>query len=178
MQQARSTRARRWIVVPLSLAVAVSLSLAVTGLASAAEPASPEAVASRPPAPGELALETRLLAPCCYHGTLDAHESDAAQALRMRIRARLYAGEAPDAIEASLVEQYGERIRASSPRDPLRFVAAAVVAGAALAGLGLWRVVRRWRRSAMQGGPVLAVAARPAPDPYDRRLDDELAELE
>jgi cytochrome c-type biogenesis protein CcmH len=168
MNQARAARTR------LTAIVALALSLALPGVASSAEP---EGAAARPPAPGELALETRLIAPCCWEGTLDAHASPSAQALPMQIRARLYAGEAPESIEASLVEQYGPRIRASSPGDPLRFVAAAMLAVAALVALGLGRVVRRWRRAA-----TLRVAVTtPAPgaaDAYDARLDDELAAID
>jgi cytochrome c-type biogenesis protein CcmH len=171
MQSARSKRCAGAVIV------ALALSLSAARLVSAGEPSQREELSARPPAPGELALETRLIAPCCWQGTLDAHASESAQALRMQIRARLYAGEAPEQIEEALVQQYGERIRASSPRDPLRFVAVAMVAATALAGLGVWRVLRRWRRSAARraAAPSLAPAA---PDAYDARLDDELAELD
>lgn len=158
----------------LGVLVALALSVGVSGLASASER---EDMSARAPAPGELALETRLLAPCCWQGTLDAHESESAQALRMEIRARLYAGEAPEALEASIVRQYGERIRASSPRDPLRFVAAGVLVLTAAAAFGLWRVMRRWQRTATRSLPVAPVAPVP-PDAYDKRLDDELSAIE
>ena len=69
--------------------------------APAHEPASREDLSAGPPAPGERALEGRLLAPCCYQGTLDVHESESAAALRMRIRGRLHAGETVEAVEAS-----------------------------------------------------------------------------
>jgi len=166
----------RWSRRLPGLLVAVSLALAAPAIAGpAAQSPSREELSALPPAPGERSIEGRLLAPCCYQGTLDAHESEPAQALRMQIRGRLYAGETVEAVEASLIQQYGERIRATSPRDPLPFVAAGLLAVAALAGLGVLRVLRRWRRAASAGIPAPALA--PA-DAYDARLDAELTEMD
>ena len=62
------------------------------------------------------AVSSRLIAPCCYQQTLDVHESELATALRAEIASRLRAGESPAQVEDSLVERYGERVRAV-PRD-------------------------------------------------------------
>lgn len=168
----------RWVSRVITFVAFVFFALAQPApAASAHEPASREELSARPPAPGERALEGRLLAPCCYQGTLDVHESEPAATLRMQIRGRLYAGETVEEVEASLIREYGERIRATPARDPLPFVVAGLFVMSALGALGVWRVLRRWRRAAEPTAQASALAPT-APDAYDARLDDELAELE
>lgn len=157
--------------------VLVALTLAASA-ASADPPLTREQLSALPPAPGERALSGRLRAPCCNEHTLDGHESEPARALKLEIRARLYAGEPLASVEQGLVERYGERIRATPPRDPMQLVAAGLFAAIAVAGLALARVLRRWRR---QGRPAAAPAAAVAPaarDAYDERLDLELEALD
>lgn len=132
-----------------------------------------EAKASSDPAPGERGIAGRLLAPCCYTQTLDVHDSPLTHELRLEVRQRLLAGESAEAVEQRLVDRYGERIRATSKRDPLPFVAAGVLAAAAMVGLLVLRRVRRWRVAP----PALPLAPSSV-DAYDARLDAELAELD
>lgn len=156
---------------------AVALLSSLAARADAGPPPSLVEISGWSPAPGERALGARLLAPCCWQGTLDVHESDPAQALRMQIRSRLYAGETVETIEASLVEQYGERIRARPQRDPLGVVAMAMMLVAAFAGLAVVRIMRRWRQAgpSSRGAPRAAMPAQG--DEYDARLDAELADM-
>ncbi len=119
---------------------------------------------------GEKSVETRLLAPCCWNGTLDVHESDLARELRKEIRLRLRGGESVDAVEASMVERYGDKVRAAPANEHV-----GVLLGAgALAAIGM--AILLLRRSV--GGMRLAVASTagsPSPrDEWDERLDDEL----
>jgi len=121
---------------------------------------------------GEKSVETRLLAPCCWNGTLDVHESDLARELRKEIRMRLRGGESVDVVEASMVERYGDRVRAAPANEHV-----GVLLGAgALAAIGM--AILLLRRSV--GGMRLAVASAaaagsPSPrDEWDERLDDEL----
>lgn len=165
----------------LRRAAAVTAALLISSLAplaAAADPPSRAEISSWAPAPGERGLTGRLLAPCCWQGTLDAHESEPAQALRMAIRSRLYAGETVEEIEASLVDQYGERIRARPQRDPLGAVAAFLLVVAALAGIAIVRVMRRWRRVEAVDRAVVPPAPPAEGDDYDTRLDAELASME
>lgn len=123
----------------------------------------------------ERVLEGRLMAPCCWIQTLDVHESPLARELRSEVHARLGAGESTVAIEADLVERYGERIRAvpvgTDPRRAIGLGSVLVVAGSGALLLGwLVRVVRRGRRRHVQP------RVRGEHDAYDARLDDELAE--
>ena len=126
-------------------------------------------------APSAKALEARLLAPCCFGGTLDVHDSDIARDLRVEIERRVGAGEGTDRIEADLVERYGERILAMpNPRAwSVTTLAVALAIGFAMIVLALR--TRSWvaetSRSATATGP-----AGPR-DEYDVRLDAELEDL-
>jgi cytochrome c-type biogenesis protein CcmH len=158
-------------LVPVLVALALSSSAARAGA-----PLTREQLSGMPAAPGERALEGRLRAPCCNSQTLDGHESEPARALKLEIRGRLYAGETVASVEQSIVERYGEEIRATPPRDPMRLVAAGLFAAIAAAGVALARVLRRWKRQAeTRAAPVLAPAQR---DAYDERLDSELEALD
>jgi len=135
--------------------------------------------------PGAERLEGRLLAPCCWAQTLDIHGSEIANSLRREIRARLKAGESGDAIEASIVARYGERIRAVPDRVPLDKMGGlgwlGVASAAGLIGLTLWR----WRRRGLsegndesEGKQRPAKAATSPAEASDERLDSELKRLD
>lgn len=124
-----------------------------------------------------LAVEARLLAPCCWNQTLEVHASPLADELRAEIRARLAAGETGAAIEDDLAARYGERIRAL-PRgeDPLRSLGPGVALGLLVVGGVLLLVGRRWRARSTEAAPT---PTRSLPDGVtDARLDAELARLE
>lgn len=147
--------------------------------------AAPPAVAASPEedrgaaVSGATALETRLLAPCCWTQTLDVHESELSSSLRAEIRRRLRAGESTGAIEEDFVARYGERIRAVQKGGDTRGAVPVIAAMAALLGaLGLlsW-MRRRTRLGAAEAPPPATVPAVPD-DGYDERLDDELRRLD
>lgn len=124
------------------------------------------------------AVSSRLIAPCCYQQTLDVHESELATALRAEIASRLRAGESPTQVEDSLVERYGERVRAV-PRDHdtrahvLVLVALAMLVAAGLLG----RAMRHWSRRE-RSVPVAAPSPAQGRDAWDERLDAELRALD
>lgn len=128
---------------------------------------------------GARAIESRLLAPCCWNGTLDAHESPLADTLRAEIRARLRRGESGASIEADLVARYGDRVRAV-PRDgDTRPIVPVVVGLAMLVSVAmLARFVRRRTRREEPAGPAAALESKAPRDDYDARLDEELARLD
>lgn len=101
------------------------------------------------------ALEERLMAPCCWTQTLDAHDSPEARALRDEIDHRLAGGEPVSAIEGDLVARYGERIRAVPRAGFLDAIGLGVLGVLAASAIGLVALGRRWVRR----------AAAPAPDP-------------
>jgi len=134
---------------------------------------------AEPPAKGEIALEQRLVAPCCWVQTLDVHDSPVALDLRAEIHRRLLAGEPASKIEADLVRRYGERIRAVPPGNPLAKTAAVVLVAVALAGALLVLLVRRWAKR----GRVVGAAQTPPEgatprDEYDDKLDDQLRRMD
>ena len=149
------------------------LLLAATLVVGTASAVTPPAIW----APGEAALQARLVAPCCWNQTLDVHESALADALRLEVHERLSRGEAREGVEDDLAARYGERVRAV-PRGPDRraFVAVGLVCLLAFAGLLASSVLWRLRRRGDLVAPVLA-EPNEARDVYDDRLDEELAAL-
>jgi cytochrome c-type biogenesis protein CcmH len=127
------------------------------------------------------AIETRLLAPCCWIQTLDMHESELATALRAEITSRVAHGETATMIEDDLVARYGERIRAAPEGADTRSTIPALVGlFMAVALVGLVVLLRRWkRRGEMVADRAPALLTSPATtDDYDTRLDEELARLD
>lgn len=147
------------------------LAIALVGLASFASLAG---CTDRSPKTTAHQLEERLIAPCCWKGTLRDHSSELAHQLRSEVEGRVAAGERSEDIEADMVRRYGEQVRAlPAGADPRWMIVAAF---SALAGLGLVVLlrVRRTRR----GGAATATGPAPAEPAYDQRLEDELATVD
>jgi cytochrome c-type biogenesis protein CcmH len=126
---------------------------------------------------GELAIESRLMAPCCWVQTLDVHDSPLASELRAEIRNKLTRGVSAADIESDLVARYGERLWAIPPdHDPRTSIMGIGFGALALALIGLFALAQRWRRM-----PASAPAIEPtagAADELDLRLDAELRDLD
>lgn len=151
----------------------VAVALAVVGIRSA-----PTGAGARP---GAAALETRLLAPCCFNGTLDTHESELAHTLRHEIDERIAKGETSEQVEADLVSRYGPKIRALPHEGALTSLLGAAALLAMAVGALIAVRMRRWRRSsdehASEVAPTTSASTR-VRDEYDARIDAELAEIE
>lgn len=120
-------------------------------------------------------VEDRLLAPCCWRGTLRDHSSELAHQLRGEIERRAAAGESGGAIESDLIQRYGEQIRAlPAGRDPRWVIAAGFVA---LAGFGLV-VLARVRRARSGGAAASDGSPSASQVSYEDRLDEELAAVD
>lgn len=136
---------------------------------------------------GASRLEGRIMAPCCWMQTIDIHGSPIAEELRSEIRRRLKAGETPDAIEASFVQRYGERILAVPNSSPIGGLATFLALGFGAAGVGAYFMLKRWTRAGKrltaEGTPkakkksAKAAGAEPKRDELDERLDRELSEI-
>jgi len=122
-------------------------------------------------------IETEVIAPCCWSQQVSVHQSPAADEMRKDIRRRLEAGESHDAIIAAYVAQYGDRIMAVPPArgfNRLLFVIPPVLLLGTAALVVV--VVRRFTvRQEPAGTPAAAAAGS---DPYSRRLEDELRDMD
>ena len=125
---------------------------------------------AEPPASAR-ALEARLLAPCCWGSTLDMHDSEIAHDLRAEIETRVAHHENVEAIQADMVERYGDKILAARSDTPIRNMglALSVIALAAAGAFAL--LLRRWTRKA--SAPTTAPH-----DALDDRIDADLADLD
>ena len=129
--------------------------------------------------PGAAALEGKIIAPCCWNQTIDIHGSEVSTQLRVEIRNRLKAGETPDAIEASLIQRYGQKVIAvpEGSRLGTTGVLLAIVMGAA--GVFAFSLLRRWRDRVAPPPPKREGEEPAATTPaLDSRLDAELAALD
>lgn len=124
-------------------------------------------------------VEERVLAPCCWMGTIDVHESPVARELRDEVSARITWGDTPAQILDDLVLRYGDRVRVTPPSLALPAVA---FTGGLLAFVGVALVGLRWVRRGRKNAAAIAArspAPRPADDdPLADRLDDELARMD
>jgi cytochrome c-type biogenesis protein CcmH len=156
---------RRFTLPLLHLACAW---LCILGLTGGHVAAQDDVIAAK-----ALALEQKLMAPCCYQQTLDIHRSELADALRKEIRERLANGEQAASIQEGIVAQYGERVMAVPASSPLEAVALVIMFAVVGAGLWLWLRARVWARTAP--AHQQANEAQPeAEDPYDRALNEAL----
>jgi cytochrome c-type biogenesis protein CcmH len=118
----------------------------------------------------------KLMAPCCWSGTVDSHQSPAAEEIKMQIRAALQQGYTEKQILDSFVAAYGERILAKPKAVGFNLMAWILPAIAILlGGIGAWKFLRH------SSQPQAAIKpAKPAPsdDPYVQRLERELEEFD
>lgn len=154
----------------LALVLASGLALALAGPAAASE---------QRPTPAD--VEDEVLCPTC-ETTLDQSDSPIARRMKAVIRERIAAGDSKSEIKGRLVDEFGERVLASPPREGFNLLAwwlpvAGLLAGGVAVGLVAWR----WSRAR---SPAEAEATRtPAEDAelepeLARRVDEELARFE
>jgi cytochrome c-type biogenesis protein CcmH len=155
------------------LSLAMTLGLAVVPVA-ALTPAQ-EAEARR--------IESMLIAPCCWSQQVSVHQSPAADEIRQDIRRRLARGESQQQILDDYVVQFGMRILAVPPARGFSRVLYVIPPVALVAGAGLVVVlVRRFSARTgilrQTGEGTGATAAARTDAGYERRLDEELDDLQ
>jgi cytochrome c-type biogenesis protein CcmH/NrfF len=123
-------------------------------------------------------LETKVIAVCCWSQQVSVHDSPAATQMRLEIRRRLADGQDADAILAAFVAEHGERVLAEPPARG--FTRLLYVAPPVLGVLGIGLLVVVIRRFAMRGAaaPAAAGATLAGGNALDRRLDEELRDLD
>ncbi|MDZ7404724.1 MAG: cytochrome c-type biogenesis protein CcmH [candidate division KSB1 bacterium] len=117
-------------------------------------------------------IASQLMAPCCWSGTVDSHQSPAAEEIKVQIRAALQQGYAERQILDNFVAAYGERILAKPKAVGFNLMAWILPAIAiVLGGIGAWKFLRHSSQPQAEIRP-----AKPAPsdDPYAQRLEREL----
>jgi cytochrome c-type biogenesis protein CcmH len=140
--------------------------------------AAPAAASEERPTPAD--IEDEVLCPTC-ETTLDQSNSPIALRMKSFIRARIAAGDSKSEIKAQLVDEFGERILASPPREGFNLLAwwlpvAGLGAGIVAVGLLVWRWTRTRASTEVEGtGPSNEVDLDPE---LERRLDEELARFE
>jgi cytochrome c-type biogenesis protein CcmH len=140
--------------------------------------AAPALASEQRPTPAD--IEDEVLCPTC-ETTLDQSNSPIAQRMKAFIRRRIAAGDSKAEIKVQLVDEFGERILASPPREGFNLLAwwlpiAGLAAGAVAVGLLAWRWSRARGSAEAEGSDP---SAGPDLDPeLERRLDEELARFE
>jgi cytochrome c-type biogenesis protein CcmH len=161
---------RAWSIVVLALLALAALVFVVPAMAEGA--------------PSAKALEAKLLAPCCYGGTLDIHDSEMSRELRHEIEDRVARGESTEAVENDFVERYGSRVRALPNEKAMSNVITGLLAmfgisGAVLVTVMVRRSSKQRREDDTDGArakKALAGKAQPR-DALDDRLDAELEDV-
>lgn len=122
-------------------------------------------------------LEKKFICPTCQT-TLELSNAPIAERMREFIRQRIEAGDSESEIEAALVDQFGEAVLASPPKEGFNLLAWVLpLAGGAIAVAAVAVALRRWSRTRPEGAP--AARAAPALDPdLERRIDEELGRFD
>ncbi|MGA7122768.1 MAG: cytochrome c-type biogenesis protein CcmH [Polyangiaceae bacterium] len=128
--------------------------------------------------PSAKALEASLLAPCCFGGTIDVHDSDISRELRSEIESRVARGESTLSIEADFVSRYGPQIRAMPNPGAFSATMASVMVFIAAAGVSILLLSRRRRGATVGAHDGLAAAPSSSRDADDERLDGELEAMD
>lgn len=121
-------------------------------------------------------IASKLMAPCCWSGTMDAHQSPATEEAKAQIRLALQRGYTEQQILDNFVAAYGERILAKPKAvgfNLLAWILPAVVL--LVGGVGAWKFLRHSSQA-----PVATKPAKPVPsdDPYAQRVERELEEFD
>lgn len=127
---------------------------------------------------GAAELEGRIIAPCCWNQTIDIHGSELSTQLRKEIRERLKKGESAEAIEASLVQRYGEKVVAVKAGSRLGSTAVLLAMAMGAAGVFAFALLRRWRDGTGPRGPEPKPESPASSAALDARVDAELAALD
>jgi cytochrome c-type biogenesis protein CcmH len=121
-------------------------------------------------------IARQLMAPCCWSGTADSHQSPAADEIKAQIRVALQQGYTEQQILNSFVAAYGERILAKPQAVGFNLMAWILPAIAILlGGVGAWKFLRHSSQSPRESKPLKPASSD---DPYAQRVERELEEFD
>jgi cytochrome c-type biogenesis protein CcmH len=165
---------RKWSRAALLVTVVAVL---VTALAA------PVAAAEGDLTPEQQALATKiegkLIAPCCWTQTVEVHDSQKAEEIKMQITLLVAQGKSEDEILDTFVDQYGEEILAAPRASGFNWLAYVLPFAVIVVGLAaLAFLASRWQRPVAETtAATQASASGPEPggtDSMQMRLDEEL----
>lgn len=114
----------------------------------------------------------KLIAPCCWSETADAHRSEAAVQMRAQIREALHGGFTEKQILEGYVKEYGERVLSTPKAEGFNYMAWIMPAVALVLGLfAAWRFIHHAHR---QSPPLFHSPQAPAEGEYAKRMEEEL----
>ena len=123
-------------------------------------------------------LEKRYICPTC-HTTLELSNAPIADRMRAIIRERIAAGDSVGEIDEVLIDNFGEEVLASPPKEGFNLLAWVLpLAAVAIAVAAVAVALRRWSRSRPEPEPAPAAAGAPLDPDLERRIDEELARFE
>ena len=114
-------------------------------------PAAPSAGSS---AELEARLQHRLMAPCCYGGTLDQHNSDVANRMKAHIHELVMAGRSERQILDYYKARFGMRILAEPEGLTWWFGTLTPLVALIAGAFAVTRLIRKWARPAEANRPV------------------------
>lgn len=125
-----------------------------------------------------IAIEGKLMAPCCWSSTISQHYSTTADEIRRDIRSMLNAGKSEREILDHYVSIYGERILASPSARGFNLLAW-LLPGIFFIACAFYVVLLLHRWTLSRSAHVTAdSSAKPLDGIYMRRLEKELREFE
>ncbi len=126
-------------------------------------------------------LEKRYICPTC-HTTLELSNAPVADRMRVIIRERIAAGDSVSEIDAVLIDNFGEEVLASPPKEGFNLLAWVLpLAAGAIAVAAVAVALRRWSRPRPEDGPERSASSdggQPLDAELERRVDEELARFD
>ena len=128
-------------------------------------------------------IEGELIAPCCWTQTVEVHDSQKAEEIKMQVTLLVSQGKSEDEILDTFVDQYGEEILAAPRASGFNLVAYVLPFAVVLLGLvALSFTVLRWRRTAPVGASISSgegyAEYAEDTDGMRKRLEDELSRFD
>jgi cytochrome c-type biogenesis protein CcmH len=139
-----------------------------------------------PPAPGDTLITVsreqvqkiahKLMAPCCWSGTVDEHQSPAADEIKKQIRTALQQGYTEQEILDGFVAAYGERILAKPKAVGFNLLVWILpVVAMVIGGFVAWRYLSRVRVKTVTKSRQTEPSRE---EDYEQRLERELKEFD
>jgi cytochrome c-type biogenesis protein CcmH len=124
-------------------------------------------------------IEGKLIAPCCWTQTVEVHDSQKAEEIKMQVALLISQGKGEDEILDIFVDQYGEEILAAPRASGFNYLAYVLPFAVIIVGLGaLAFLASRWQRPIAAPATTISEGESKTDgetsDDMQKRLDEEL----